>query len=209
MLRTRWITTMAVLGLLALAGPCRADGIQWMDDYEAAAEKAKELDRPLLIEFASQSCGWCRFMEERTHAHPVVAEMVHDKFVPLRVMGGHRELKQRYKPRGTPTTIVAAPDDGAQMYQLRGYYPPGRYVKHLRRAQQRLDAFRQDPAAFTLLDEGDQAIVEGDLEVAMEKLNEAAEKLPDSTIAQRLLGWAHLKRETASKRWSTTVWRSS
>jgi thioredoxin-like negative regulator of GroEL len=105
---------MAVLGvaLLALgAGPARCQDLPWRSDYAAARREAEEKGRPLLLDFGTTNCFWCKKLEQTTFRDAAVARVLGERFVLLKV-DGEREVKlvQALAVRSYPTLVLAGPD---------------------------------------------------------------------------------------------------
>ncbi|MDA1139653.1 MAG: thioredoxin family protein [Planctomycetota bacterium] len=107
----------------------------WLDSYEAAAEKAEKSQKPMLLFYFRANCKQCRKLETSTLADPEVVERL-DKFVLARVDVAEN-LKEllRLKPIGnvTPYIIFTRPD-GQQLFNTSGYVPASLFVKRLDQA---------------------------------------------------------------------------
>lgn len=146
--RVAFLSTTLIGTLLAIvvlvAGEVGASEPPWADDLDQAIERAQAERKLMLVEFSSRSCGWCRRLEQNTHTDERVQTTLANGFVPVRVFGGPRDMRQRHHVSGTPHTLVFAVDDAdepAMLLRIRGYQPPARYLESLaesmRRFQQR------------------------------------------------------------------------
>ncbi len=54
----------------------------WGDD---AFERARELDRPVLLSIGYSSCHWCHVMERESFEDPEIARFMNEHFVPVKV----------------------------------------------------------------------------------------------------------------------------
>jgi len=116
----------------ASAGSHAAD---WLDSYEAAAEKAAESKKPMLLFYYRANCKQCRKLETSTLADAKVIERL-DKFVLAKVDVA-QNLKQllRLKPSGNVTPyIIFTRADGRQIFNTSGYVPASLFVKRLDQA---------------------------------------------------------------------------
>lgn len=62
-------------------------------DYEEALAAAKELDRPLLIDFTGWTCVNCRKMEANVWSDPTVKNMINNEFVLVELYVDEKDLK--------------------------------------------------------------------------------------------------------------------
>jgi uncharacterized protein YyaL (SSP411 family) len=67
-----------------------ADPVHWQPWSEATLQKARALNRPLLISIGYFSCHWCHVMQRESYQDPAVAKLLNDYFVPVKV---DRELE--------------------------------------------------------------------------------------------------------------------
>ena len=57
------ITLVAVSTLVLAAGTVRSQEVQWRHDYDAARKEALDKNRPLLVDFGTPNCFWCRQLD--------------------------------------------------------------------------------------------------------------------------------------------------
>jgi uncharacterized protein len=59
--------------------------VDWYPWGEEALQRAKELDRPLLVSIGYSACHWCHVMERESFEDPEVAAFMNDHFVSIKV----------------------------------------------------------------------------------------------------------------------------
>src|SRR5919202_5622420 len=114
---TRLVSGWCALCLLS-AAPAWAQGVSWHDDYARARQEAADKARPLLIDFGSDNCFWCKQLDARTFAAPAVVGLLNDRFVALRVNAQQNpRLTEALHIGSFPTLVFAAPDGKILGYQ--------------------------------------------------------------------------------------------
>jgi thioredoxin-like negative regulator of GroEL len=110
-------TVLLLCGLLAAPslpssaqeGP--AAEIRWRYEYGPALKEALEKNLPLVIDFGTSNCYWCKKLDESTFRDPKVIGMMNERFIPLKVDGEKEPtLVQVLRIMSYPTIVVAAPD---------------------------------------------------------------------------------------------------
>jgi len=96
--------------------------IAWRDWGDAAFDEATSLGKPVLLHIGATWCHWCHVMDETTYAHPGVARLIAERFVPVRVDTDQRpDVNERYNQGGWPT--VAVLDARGEVLVGRTYVP--------------------------------------------------------------------------------------
>jgi thiol-disulfide isomerase/thioredoxin len=128
--------TTALALTLVLAGPASARGIQWEKDFDHAMKKAQEHEKPVLVDFWAEWCGWCQRLDRTTYADPVVGEKAKG-FVAVKVntegSRGEVEVAQRYRVMNLPTILFLSPR-GHQVWRVDSFQGPGRFPYIMDRA---------------------------------------------------------------------------
>jgi len=148
-----------VLVIASGAEPAAAQQIRWLTDYNAARKEAAERGRPLLLDFGTDGCLWCKKQDLSTFRDGMVVSLLNDKFVAIRV-DAEREsaLTQSLRITQFPTLVLAAPD-GKILGVLEGYQEAPSLAERLQKV-----AAAYAPPEWMLRDyqEAAKAIVESD-----------------------------------------------
>lgn len=84
--------------------------VQWLPWGKGAFQKAKELDRPILLAINAVWCHWCHVMDKTTYSDNDIAKLVEKNFVAIRVDRDRRpDIDRRYNMGGWPTTAFLTP----------------------------------------------------------------------------------------------------
>lgn len=107
--------------------------VDWYPWGSEAFDRAKAEDRPILLSVGYSSCHWCHVMEEESFADPVIAGLMNDLFVNIKVDREERpDVDQIYMKAvqamsgqgGWPMTVFLTPDRAPFFGGT--YYPPER-----------------------------------------------------------------------------------
>src|SRR5262249_22755360 len=81
--------------------------VQWRTDYNGARKEAEEKHRPLLIDFGTQNCFWCKRLDASTFRDPTVCGPLNEKFVPLKIDAEREaQLAQALSIQSYPTVVL-------------------------------------------------------------------------------------------------------
>ncbi len=115
MLRKTLLYTAICTGLLfpclvraQQQAPLQADAegsyVKWMTLQEAM-EKEKTQPRPIIMDFYTDWCGWCKQMMKTTYANPDLAGYINNNFYPVKFNAETKDtieyLGEKYGPVGT------------------------------------------------------------------------------------------------------------
>jgi uncharacterized protein YyaL (SSP411 family) len=126
------------------------DPVHWQVWSRETLQKARELNRPLLVSIGYFSCHWCHVMQRESYQDPVLAKLLNDYFVPVKVdrelapaLDAHLiEFVQLTRGQaGWPLNVFLTPDG----YPLLGmtYVPPDRFRRILESLR---DGWKKDSA---------------------------------------------------------------
>jgi hypothetical protein len=95
--------------------------VDWHAWKQPALDKARELDRPILLSIGYAACHWCHVMEHESFEDPATATVMNDHFVCIKVDREERpDLDKIYqtahqmltgRPGGWPLNMFLMPDD--------------------------------------------------------------------------------------------------
>jgi thiol:disulfide interchange protein len=88
---------------------------------------AKKLNKPVMVDFYTDWCGWCHVLEEKTFKDPTVSKLLKDNFVLVKAnaedSGDGTKLASMLRVNGFPTTWFFQPS-GDPIGYISGFKPP-------------------------------------------------------------------------------------
>jgi uncharacterized protein len=105
--------------------------IQWQEWGEEAFQQALRENKPILLDIGAVWCHWCHVMDRESYDNPEIAEIVNERFVPIKVDRDERpDIDSRYQiavssisgQGGWPLTAFLTPE-GKPFYGGT-YFPP-------------------------------------------------------------------------------------
>lgn len=128
--RNELLALALVLGLSSLAP---AQEITWRTDYNRARQEAAEHGRPIVIDFTTENCYWCRQLESRTFSDAEVTQLLNGRCIPLRIDASrHPQLVQALNIQSYPTLVYAG-SDGKILGYHEGFLEAPKFKEHLGR----------------------------------------------------------------------------
>ncbi|HVS35389.1 MAG TPA: thioredoxin family protein [Gemmataceae bacterium] len=110
--------SLAVVVLAAWASHAAAQDVEWRTDYGKARREAAQKGLPLVIDFSTENCFWCRQLELRTFTDPAVVALLNQHCIPLHIDAGRNpDLTDKMNIQSFPTLVYASPEGRVLGYQ--------------------------------------------------------------------------------------------
>ena len=111
--------TLVLLILLSAGTVVQAESIEW-HTYDAGTILAKEQNKPVMIDFYADRCGWCLMLDNETYMDPEVIA-TSKEFVNIKVdTDVDYKLAFEYGVENLPTIVFTDPN-GEETYRVVGY----------------------------------------------------------------------------------------
>lgn len=105
--------------------------VHWYAWSDEAFEKAREADRPILLDIGAVWCHWCHVIDRESYENPEIAELINENFVAIKVDRDERpDIDARYQiavsavtgQGGWPLTAFLTPE--GNLFYGGTYFPP-------------------------------------------------------------------------------------
>lgn len=140
---TRLLSTLLIAALLLSAAmgllSCSKEGkdtatggdeIEWLTVFEEAMDEARDRDRPVMIDFYTDWCSWCKTLDTSTYIDAAVTKRA-EGFISLKIdADGQRPLAARYKVGAFPT-ILFINTEGIEIHRVVGFRPAVDFLKEM------------------------------------------------------------------------------
>src|SRR6266851_3556927 len=111
-----------------------AQEVEWRTDYNKARQEATEKGKPLLLDFGTENCFYCKKLDATTFRDTTVAGILNKSFIPLKIDANRNgALADALHVDRYPTLVLAAPD-GKILATQEGYVETVRCQELLQRA---------------------------------------------------------------------------
>jgi hypothetical protein len=105
--------------------------VDWLPWGEEAFRRARDEDRPILLDIGAVWCHWCHVMDRESYEDPATAELINEHYVAVKVDRDERpDVDARYQRAvqslvgrgGWPLTAFLTPD--GEVFHGGTYFPP-------------------------------------------------------------------------------------
>lgn len=120
---------IAFLMAMILAQPVtEAWALLWRDDLNSALNEADQTNKPIMVDFYTTWCHWCKELDRNTYSDGKVIALS-AKFICVKVDAEKNTAAAgKYNVRGYPTVVFLNPD-GSVHSRITGYRPPEIFVQ--------------------------------------------------------------------------------
>ncbi len=111
-----------------------ANEIQWISSYQDALAKAKQANKPIMVDYYTSWCGWCKRLDQDTYKYaPVVARSA--EFISAKVNAEvDPKSASAHGVSGYPT-ILFLDSTGKEIWRVGGYKSGPQFLQDMIKAQ--------------------------------------------------------------------------
>jgi thiol-disulfide isomerase/thioredoxin len=135
--RSAWVFVIAAAFVCsALAQEAKGPEVPWAKSWDEALAQAKADGKPIMIDFYTDWCGWCKKLDADTYPDPSVVQYLAD-FVCVK-LNAEKEGKDQAKTYNVSAypTIVFADSSGAYLGRVLGYRLPAPFIAEVKKVME-------------------------------------------------------------------------
>ena len=126
------VVLLAVIVALLTSSPLQAQDVRWRSDFASARKEATAAGKPMLLDFGTEACSWCRKLDATTFRDRSVVDLLNASFVSVKVDGEREErLAQSVGVQAFPTIVLVSPE-GKIIARHEGYADASKMMAMLR-----------------------------------------------------------------------------
>ncbi|MFA6079027.1 MAG: thioredoxin family protein [Candidatus Omnitrophota bacterium] len=123
----RYVARIVLLSGALLLFASSLYAIAWRDDIESVMKEAAESQTPVMADFYTDWCGWCKKLDSDTFSDPRIEDLSR-QFICVKVNAEKAPgAATRYGVRGYPT-VIFFDCDGNVKNRIGGYEGPDRFA---------------------------------------------------------------------------------
>lgn len=107
------------------------NNIQWNYDLNSAIKTAQKSNMLLFVDFYSDSCQYCKELDEKTYPDQRVQQTMANKYVAVKInVDKNPDLASKYGIYGLPTLVIMD-SNGNEIKRVEGYQTPSQLLSIL------------------------------------------------------------------------------
>ena len=106
-----------------------SSSIQWYT-YDQGMILAKEQNKPAMIDFTAEWCGWCEKLDLETYSDEKLVNLA-DKLICIKVDADEEKaIARKFRIDGLPTVVFTDPE-GNEVHRVVGYLDSNDFMKEI------------------------------------------------------------------------------
>lgn len=143
--RLVWILPLLFLAMvIKVSLSPRLRPLEWVTDYAAGIEMAKQQNKPVLLAFYKADMRMCRDMWNDTYKDQGAIDFVEQNFIPILIdIDKEPALAKQYEISYYPTHLVKPPGKDEIIGTMLGHDPPALFIRKFTKFLERIDSSEQ------------------------------------------------------------------
>ncbi|WP_437203646.1 thioredoxin family protein [Planctomicrobium sp. SH664] len=109
--------------------------IRWQSDLRAAHRQAVAENKPIMIVFGAEWCGFCKKLEKQTLETPQMSQYINESFIPVHLdLDKEKRIGEILEVEALPCTIILSPNADL-LGRIDGYHKPDPFHQKLAAAR--------------------------------------------------------------------------
>ena len=122
-------------GQFSLAGGPENKAVKWQKSLREAHKLAVQQNKPIMIVFGAEWCGFCKKLEKKTLSDPQLAKYINSTFVSVHIdVDDEEKVAKILDVKSLPCTIVLSPSADL-LGRFEGFMQPNSMYEKLASAQ--------------------------------------------------------------------------
>lgn len=130
---------LVIMHSLSLASDKKSGALTWKS-FDEGLQLAQKQKKPILVDFYTDWCGWCKKMDEATYKNTDVVKLLSQKFIVIKLNPEQNaqytfnnqpvngsQLAKMFGVRGYPTTGFLS-ESGKLITAVPGFIPPENFL---------------------------------------------------------------------------------
>src|SRR5215471_12593740 len=80
-----WLGMLLLSWFVSPGSAAWAQEVNWRQSYNAARREASQKGKPIIIDFGTENCFYCRKLDATTFRDPAIVAALNDQFIPLKL----------------------------------------------------------------------------------------------------------------------------
>jgi thioredoxin-like negative regulator of GroEL len=129
------LSVILAAGHLTLAGGPESKAVKWQSDLRTAHKLAVQQNKPIMIVFGAEWCGFCKKLEKTTLSNPQLAKYINSTFLSVHIdVDEEEKVAQILNVKSLPCTIILSPSADL-LGRFEGFMQPAPMYQKLASAQ--------------------------------------------------------------------------
>ncbi|BCM93640.1 thioredoxin 1 [Abditibacteriota bacterium] len=131
----------------------KSSGVVWRTNFDAALKEAKQSGKPVFIDFYTDWCGACKYLDQTTyHDAKFVRASRNWVMVKVNAEKGARntQIASKYKVNAYPTLLMLDMR-GQKLNQVAGAYPTDMMISEMQKATKKMGVLSAQNATMRVV----------------------------------------------------------